>query len=249
LKEKEEKDEMSAYGAIPRPSALDTLLASTIWECTPTRLHEATAPSWLTIHHLTLAAAKALPGLIEHLNSVFALEIEAGITYPQETMEGDGAFEAYFFAGDVFVGIVGGGPPGTAASAAAKGVKVMSIEESQNGRSWKDCVAGFYYIKPNYPGRSSHICNGGFIVSPNYRGCGFGIILGKSYLHYAPKLGYRASVFNLVFVNNTASVRLWQHLGFEKIGLIPKAGRLKRTDGPGEEYVDAWIIYKSFVEE
>lgn len=122
---------------------------------------------------------------------------------------------------------------------------------------------------------SSQICNAGFVVCPNHRGNGYGSILGRSYLHYGPKLGYRASVFNLVYVNNTASVRsgslqvsaklecplplwnhtnsfrnrIWESLNFTKAGLIPKAGRLKRADGQGEEYVDAWVFYKSFVDE
>jgi hypothetical protein len=43
--------------------------------------------------------------------------------------------------------------------------------------------------------------------------------------------------------------RLWEKLGFTKAGLIPKAGRLKRADGKGEEYVDAWMIYKSWEED
>jgi hypothetical protein len=32
--------------------------------------------------------------------------------------------------------------------------------------------------------------------------------MAKSYIHYAPKLGYQASVFNLVFVDNFASIKL-----------------------------------------
>ena len=31
-------------------------------------------------------------------------------------------------------------------------------------------ILGCFYIKPNFPGRCAHICNGGFIVNPNYRG-------------------------------------------------------------------------------
>lgn len=92
--------------------------------------------------------------------------------------------------------------------------------------------------------------------------------LARSYLHYAPRLGYQASVFNLVYVNNLASVRyvsiplmlyllsiieisprIWENLGFTKAGRIPRAGRLKRKDGQGEEYVDAWVFYKSFEDE
>lgn len=43
--------------------------------------------------------------------------------------------------------------------------------------------------------------------------------------------------------------RLWEKLGFTKAGRIPRAGRLKKRDGDGEEYVDAWVFHKSFVEE
>lgn len=95
---------------------------------------------------------------------------------------------------------------------------------------------------------------------------GYGSLLSQSYVHYAPKLGYQASVFNLVYVNNSASVkyalflflfsdvsvlivypRLWEKLGFTKAGRIPRAGRLRTKDGLGEEYVDAWVFYKSFI--
>jgi hypothetical protein len=46
---------------------------------------------------------------------------------------------------------------------------------------------------------------------------------------------------------NTEYERLWERLGFTKAGLIPKAGRLKKRGGEGEEFVDAWVYYKSFV--
>lgn len=55
--------------------------------------------------------------------------------------------------------------------------------------------------------RGGQICNAGFVVPPTQRGAGFGSQLAKSYVHYAPKLGYHASVFNLVYVNNVASVK------------------------------------------
>jgi len=117
------------------------------------------------------------------------------------------------------------------------------------GRSWEECVAGFYYVKPNYPGRSSHICNGGFVVPKVQQSNGYGWVMANSYLHYVPRLGYLASVFNLVYVNNVASIRLWEKLDFTKAGRIPRAGRLRKKDGSGEEYVDAWVFYKSFVED
>ena len=59
-------------------------------------------------------------------------------------------------------------------------------------------------------------------------------------------------MFNLVFENNTASVRLWDSLGFKRIGMVPNAGRLKKRNGNGadeEEYVNAIMFYKDFAEK
>lgn len=56
---------------------------------------------------------------------------------------------------------------------------------------------------------------------------------------------FQAHVFSLFSALN----RLWETLNFTKAGLIPNAGRLKRKDGQGEEYVDALVFYKSFVKD
>jgi len=40
-------------------------------------------------------------------------------------------------------------------------------------------LAVSYYIKPNYQGRSSHVCNGGFVVPESSRGLGIGGIAGR----------------------------------------------------------------------
>lgn len=212
--------------------------------------------STISIHHIDEDAVRqGHEGLFEYLHSVFANEVDKGMTYPQEDVRDRAIFASYFFAADVIIAIAGiSGEDvnvGTVVDGpGAQAVKEvdMGLDEARGGRSWEECVIGFYYVKPNYPGRSSHICNAGFVVPESQRGHGYGRVLAKSYLHYAPRLGYRASVFNLVYVNNETSIRLWENLGFTKAGLIPKAGRLKRMDGNGEEYVDAWIFYKSFVD-
>lgn len=106
-----------------------------------------------------------------------------------------------------------------------------------------DTFLGTFYIKPNYVGRCSHICNAGFLVNPGARGQGVGEALGKIYLKYAPRIGYTYSVFNLVFITNSASVKLWDRLGFDRIGLIKGAGRLK-----GHEHkVDAIMFGKELI--
>jgi ribosomal protein S18 acetylase RimI-like enzyme len=109
-----------------------------------------------------------------------------------------------------------------------------------------DTYAFAYYIKPNYPGRSSHMCNGGFMVPPTSRGLGLGRIAARSFLFYGPAAGYRGSVFNLVYASNEASVKLWTKLGFMNVGRIPEAGRLKKAGGNGDEFVDAWVVHGDF---
>jgi RimJ/RimL family protein N-acetyltransferase len=49
--------------------------------------------------------------------------------------------------------------------------------------------------------------------------------------------GYKYSVFNLVFANNLASIKIWDSLGFDVIGRVPGAGRVKNSEEP----VDALI--------
>lgn len=109
-----------------------------------------------------------------------------------------------------------------------------------------DTYAFAYYIKPNYPGRSSHMCNAGFMVPTASRGLGLGRIAARSYLFYGPACGYRGSVFNLVYANNEASLRLWSKLGFQEVGRIPDAGRLKKAGADEEEYVDAVVVHGDF---
>lgn len=143
---------MSAYGAIPSPSNRGPPPSATIWpiqaarNVNPTVTHTNASSKWLTIHHLTLDSAQLLPGLIDYLNATFAQEVECGMTYPQEGEIGRAAFEGYFFAGDVFVGI-----PIIADEIGWKrqgGVRLidLGVEVARNGRAWEDCVGGFYYV-------------------------------------------------------------------------------------------------------
>lgn len=94
------------------------------------------------------------------------------------------------------------------------------------------------------------------------KGRKIGKALASAYIEYAPKLGYRASVFNLVYKSeyriitptsplirtaNVASLAIWKSLGFQQVGCIPNAGRLKSGPNGEEQYVDAYVIHKSFV--
>lgn len=97
-------------------------------------------------------------------------------------------------------------------------------------------ILGCFYIKPNFPGRCSHVCNGGFITSPFYRRLGVARLMGHVFLQAASDFGYQSSYFNLVFASNVASVQLWESLGFERVAVLHEAARLKGVPGLDTAY-------------
>lgn len=104
-------------------------------------------------------------------------------------------------------------------------------------------VIGVFYAKPNFPGRSGHFCNGGFITRKDFRRQGCGKLMGKTFVRMAKDLGYRGVLFNLVYKSNTASLRLWQSLGMVIVGTLPKVGRLTVGSDGKEKYMDAAQYY------
>ncbi|XP_077865115.1 uncharacterized protein LOC144351280 [Saccoglossus kowalevskii] len=139
--------------------------------------------------------------------------VDDGQSYPQETMETIQEFKDYYLSHDAFV-----------------------VRQAQTAE-----VLGAFYIKPNFPGRCSHLSNAGFIVKPSARRKGIARFMAQNYLYMARDLGYKASMFNLVFVNNEGSLKLWRDLGFVEIGRIPNAGNLK-----GVGFTDAVQFYYDF---
>jgi L-amino acid N-acyltransferase YncA len=155
----------------------------------------------------------------EQVRALFNTVILEGNTYPQDKPLLVDEFTAYWLSRDAFV--------------------VRTVEETGIQQLTGKTVLGAFFLKPNFPGRCSHICNAGFIVQPGMRGQGIGRLMGEEMLNIATSLGYSAVIFNLVFETNTASIRLWQSLGFETIGRIPKAVKL-----PDGQVVDALMMYK-----
>lgn len=165
--------------------------------------------------------------IVNEIFKLFNEIIDQGTTYVQEENVNMEEFLNYYFphfVGVMFKGLI------KEEDRLNKDLKIDINEDNE--------FLGCFYIKPNYIGRSKHICNAGFLVKFNQRGKSCGSVMGKNYLKWAPLLGFKSSVFNLVYESNVASCRIWDNLGFKRIGRIPKAGRLK-----GEtELVDA-IMY------
>ncbi len=100
-------------------------------------------------------------------------------------------------------------------------------------------ILGTYFIKANQPGLGGHVCNCGYMVAEQARGRGIATQLCEHSQREAQRLGYKAMQFNLVAVTNEAAVYLWQKLGFEIVGRLPKAFN-HQTSG----LVDAFVLYK-----
>ena len=158
---------------------------------------------------------KTVPvNLVKALENEFNYVVKEGRTYPyHSTMEGE-TFVKYWFTH--FVSVLLEGEYKTLDE-----VGDLSVEQ------WNQIFLGTFYVKPNYTGRCSHVCNAGFIVNHEKRGLGLGKELGKKYLQVAPELGYVYSVFNLVFETNIASLKIWDSLGFDRIGYVKNVAVLE----------------------
>ncbi len=93
---------------------------------------------------------------------------------------------------------------------------------------------------PNQSGPGSHISNANFVVSSETRGQGVGTALVEDTLARARAEGYAGMQFNAVVETNPA-VALYERLGFEIIGTVPRAFQHPRL-GP----VGLHVMYLEF---
>jgi ribosomal protein S18 acetylase RimI-like enzyme len=100
-------------------------------------------------------------------------------------------------------------------------------------------ILGTYYIKTNQSGPGSHVCNCGYMVSTSARGKGIATEMCKHSQKMALELGYVAMQFNFVASSNEGAIRLWQRMGFEVVGRLPRA-----FNHPVRGYIDALVMYK-----
>ncbi|KAI9845052.1 MAG: hypothetical protein M1838_001909 [Thelocarpon superellum] len=207
-------------GDAPFPTPNDPHLPATIFPRQVTLRDRVTIATLVPFSSYTQLPASLLAYLCDQLNR----EIEKGDTYPMIEPMSPAAFGAYWFSNFGAVMLLG---------------QVDRAEDVVEGKDWGTECLGSFYVKPNYPGRSSHVCNGGFLVCDAARNRGVGRLMGEGYLEWAPILGFSYSVFNLVYETNVASCRIWDALGFKRIGRVKGCGQLKSYP---DQLIDA-IIY------
>ena len=103
-------------------------------------------------------------------------------------------------------------------------------------------VLGTYFLQPNHQGGGAHVANCGYITAPWATGRGVARAMCTHSLEHARARGFRAMQFNFVVSTNQRAVTLWQSFGFEIVGRLPGAFRL-----PTQEFVDAFVMYRSLV--
>lgn len=157
---------------------------------------------------------------INCLYDIFKVIIEEGNSYPHITPPQRDEFAGHWLRQATSVGAY--------------------LEDAGIGRE----LIGAFYLKPNWIGKSKHVANAGFVVAPSWRRKGVGWMLGATMLTCARKLGYRGVIFNLVFAGNHVALRLWEGLGFSRIGVVPRAVCV----APGV-YEDAVIMFRSLEDE
>jgi L-amino acid N-acyltransferase YncA len=100
-------------------------------------------------------------------------------------------------------------------------------------------VVGAYVIRPGHRDLGSHIANAAYIIAFEHRGKGYGEDIARDSFVQAKELGFKAMQFNYVISTNKVAVALWQKLGFNIVGTVPKAYQHKELG-----LVDIHIMHK-----
>jgi L-amino acid N-acyltransferase YncA len=100
-------------------------------------------------------------------------------------------------------------------------------------------ILAAYVLRTNFPGRGEHVANASYAVAAHARGTGIGTVLAEHSLYEARRLGYTAMHFNRVVSTNEGAVRLWQRVGFEIVGTLPRV-----FNHPTLGLVDAYVMHR-----
>ena len=87
-------------------------------------------------------------------------------------------------------------------------------------------MLGSAKLGPKQPAQGAHVGTASFMVAAAARGHGIGRAMGEYVVYWLARNDSAAIQFNAVVSTNTAANALWDSLGFEMIGTVPKAFRL-----------------------
>lgn len=104
-------------------------------------------------------------------------------------------------------------------------------------------LVGMYILHPNLSGRCGSIANATYVVDAKYRGKHIGEQLVRDSLKRAKEAGFRIMQFNGVVDSNIHARHLYERIGFQEAGIIPKGFQVK--DG---HFEDMHIMYYNLYE-
>ncbi len=148
---------------------------------------------------------------IPEMNRIWNQVVEEGRAFPQEELLNLETGKE-FFAGQTYCGLA-----------------------EEEGR-----IFGLYILHPNNVGRCGHICNASYAVSAEARGKGVGEKLVRDCLEKGKEHGFAVLQFNAVVASNSAARHLYEKIGFQQLGVIPKGFRMK--DGQYEDICPYYIL-------
>jgi len=115
----------------------------------------------------------------------------------------------------------------------AEAIKFFNSQSFTGLAFIKGELVGLYILHPNNIGRCSHIANASYAVKKAKRGYHIGEVLVRHSIKKASELDFKILQFNAVVISNIPAIKLYEKLGFEKLGIIPK-GYLNKNN----EYED-----------
>lgn len=139
--------------------------------------------------------------------------VEDGVAFPQMELLTESSGDA-FFSEQSFTGI--------------------AYDEDSNE------IVGLYILHPNNIGRCGHICNTSYAVKKEHRGKGIGEKLVVHSMEKGKELGFKILQFNAVVKSNVYALRLYEKLGFVRLGTIP--GGFLMKDGRYEDIIPHYRI-------
>lgn len=150
---------------------------------------------------------------IEQACAIWNQVVEDGVAFPQEETLNIQTGEA-FFQEQTYTGIA---------------------LDGENGD-----IVGLYILHPNNVGRCGHICNASYAVKKEIRGQHIGEKMVLDCLERARECGFRILQFNAVVAANHYALRLYEKLGFQKLGVIPDGFRM--PSGGYEDIIPHYIV-------
>ena len=134
--------------------------------------------------------------------------VEDGVAFPQEECLNEETGKAFF----------------------AEQTYTAAAVDAESGK-----VYGLYILHPNNIGRCGHICNASYAVRKDMRGLHIGEMLVKHCMKMGKKFGFRILQFNAVVKSNAGALKLYEKLGFVRLGTIPKG--FEMNDGHYEDII------------